>query len=79
MFAKDAKELINDIKRRDYKVIHKKDYDLLLNYINQLEKNIDDAIGYIKYCQISDKDIFPIIEAEKMTEILKGGSNENSK
>ena len=38
MSAKDAKELINDIKRRDYKVIHKKDYDLLLNYINQLEE-----------------------------------------
>lgn len=75
MFAKDAKELIKDIKRRDYKVIYKKDYDLLLDYINQLEKNIDDAIGYIKYCQISDKDIFPIIEAQKMMEILEGDYN----
>lgn len=33
---------------------------------------IDKAIEYIKYCQTSDDDIFPVIEAEKMIEILKG-------
>lgn len=41
--------------------------------VNQLETNRDDAIGYIKYCQTSDKDIFPVIEAEKMIEILERG------
>lgn len=46
---------------------------VLLDYINQLETNRDDAIGYIKYCQTSDKDIFPVIEAEKMIEILERG------
>jgi hypothetical protein len=46
---------------------------VLLYYINQLETNRDDAIGYIKYCQTSDKDIFPVIEAEKMIEILERG------
>lgn len=41
--------------------------------VNQLEINRDEAIGYIKYCQVSDKDIFPVIEAEKMIEILERG------
>jgi len=41
--------------------------------VNQLETNRDEAIGYIKYCQVSDKDIFPVIEAEKMIEILERG------
>ena len=41
--------------------------------VNQLETNIEDAIGYIKYCQTSDDDIFPVIEAEKMVELLERG------
>lgn len=41
--------------------------------LRQLKTNIEDAIGYIKYCQTSDKDIFPVIEAEKMIEILERG------
>ena len=45
-------------------------------YTRELLNRIDNAMGYIKYCQTSDKDIFPVIEAEKMIEILKGGSNE---
>lgn len=44
-----------------------------VEYFEQLETNIEDAIGYIKYCQTSDKDIFPVIEAEKMIEILERG------
>ena len=64
---------------RENKKIYETQYQqfkLVYDYINQLETNIEDAIGYIKYCQTSDDDIFPVIEAEKMIEILKGGSNE---
>lgn len=41
----------------------------------QLKERIDEAIEYIKYCQTSDDDIFPVIEAEKMLEILEGKSD----
>lgn len=37
----------------------------------KLQQRINKAIEYIKYCQTSDDDIFPVIEAEKMIEILK--------
>ena len=47
MFAKDVKELITDIKRRDYKVIYKKDYDLLIDYINELEEEKEEMKGYV--------------------------------
>lgn len=45
--SKDVKELITDIKRRDYKVIHKKDYDLLLDYINELEEEKEELKVYV--------------------------------
>ena len=51
----------------------------LVEYANNLQKQnqkykevINKTIEYIKYCQTSDDDIFPVIEAEKMIEILKG-------
>lgn len=43
---KEVKELIEDIKKREYKVIYKKDYDLLLDYINQLERKISKVVKY---------------------------------
>lgn len=44
----------------------------LIKENQELKERINDAIEYIKYCQTSEKDIFPVIEAKKMIEILKG-------
>lgn len=60
---KHQKDIINNLED---KLLFQK----LENY--KLENKINRAIEYIKYCQTSDKDIFPVIEAEKMIEILKG-------
>lgn len=76
---KEVKELIEEIKgfgNCGFFTMTIEERDLLLDYINQLEINIVDAIGYIKYCQTCEEDIYPVIEAQKMIEILKGGSNE---
>ena len=76
---KEVKELIEQVKRRNtyleppYMTLKTEEINLLIDYINQLETNIEDAIGYIKYCQTSDDDIFPVIEAEKMVELLERG------
>lgn len=44
--------------------------------MKELQQRINEALEYIKYCQTSDDDIYPVIEAEKMIELLKGEENE---
>lgn len=44
--------------------------------MKELQQRINEALEYIKYCQTSDDDIYPVIEAEKMIEILKGEEND---
>lgn len=78
---KYIEELLQENKKLQQKVnqletsITSKDSELLQlkEELRQLKTNREDAIGYIKYCQTSDKDIFPVIEAEKMIEILERG------
>ena len=68
---KELQQKVNQLETS----ITTKDSELLQlkGKLRQLKTNIEDAIGYIKYCQTSDKDIFPVIEAEKMIEILERG------
>ena len=67
------------IQGSDHYLIPKDIFDELFNELvnwreenKELQEKINKAIEYIKYCQTSDDDIFPVIEAEKMIEILKG-------
>lgn len=67
----------NEIKRLLVKIEKlETEVDSTNSKVSELANRIIDAIGYIRYCQINEKDIFPVIEAQKMMEILEGGSNE---
>lgn len=68
----------NEIKRLLVKIEKlETEVDSTNSKVSELANRIIDAIGYIRYCQINEKDIFPVIEAQKMMEILEGGSNES--
>ena len=62
---KEVKELIEEIKVFNIEHSHhpyylytldKKDVELLLDYINQLETNRDEAIEYLKYALDEEKE-----------------------